>query len=106
MKVLGFVGSIVLFIVSVLLTIITYYLSNHFMTASGIAVISALVLIPLIIMFFVILASVLISGTIGAIRSIGSDIKGIKITAIILLILYAGLIIFNAILALKIFGNL
>lgn len=105
-KIGSFIGSIVLFIVSAALSVLIYSISESIPTEGIVGAIGMLLFIPLAIMFFLLLISSLITGTVAAIRAVMSEIKAIRIISIIIIILYVGLIIFNALLGFQIFSTL
>ena len=105
-KIGSFIGSIVLFIASTILSLLTYTLSDNLANITGAAALSLIAIVPLLIIFFMLLIVTLISGTITAIRTLQSDVKAIRIISIVLIVLYVALIVFNAIFAIKVFGNL
>ena len=106
MKRIGsFILAIVFLVVSGGLTALNYGITSQI--PNGVAgALTLIVFIPLMIIFFLIELSAILSGTAYSIRAIKSDSKAIRITSIIILVLLIGLIGLNVIFGIQVFGNL
>ena len=105
-KVGSFIGTIISTVIGLVLTVLTYVLGSDYLGLNGIAEIGKVVIFPLLLLVYVLLAGSLISGIITGVISIFSNVTYIKITSILLLIFLIALIGFNVTYGVKIFLTL
>lgn len=99
----NFIFQFITFVLSALLTcVIGYY--GVFNPVEGLATLSLIVIIPLCMVFYVILITTLIPCIINGFKAVFSGNLGIKITAVIILVLTVLLILFNVYCGLNLFG--
>ena len=104
MKIAGFVWGIITFVLSILLSGICYTVYTSIQETSGVAAISLIVTVPLLIILYIALLGFLTSAVISTVRALFSISTAIKIISIILLILEVGVAVFDVIVALRILG--
>ena len=99
----NFIIQIITFILSIALSsVIAYY--GLFNPVEGLEALSLIVIIPLVLIFYVILLTTLIPCVVAGFKATFHEALGIKITAIIFLVLTALLVLFNIYTGLSLFG--
>ena len=99
----NFIFQVITFIFSAALTsVVAYY--GIFAPVEGLAALSLIVIIPLCLVFYVILLTTLIPCVINGFKAVFNGNLGIKITAVIILVLTVLLILFNVYCGLNLFG--
>lgn len=105
MKIANFVWGIIFFALSVLMSVLCYNVYGSIQeTNGGIAALSLIVTIPLLLMLYVVLLSFLVGAVFNTVRSIFIDVKAIKIISIILVVLEVCVTVFDVFIALKFLG--
>ena len=102
-----FLGSILLFTLSVLLSVFNISLADGLFNLSGVASgVSLIALIPLLVIFYGLQVATIISGAIFTIGHFKDDNKAIMISSIVLFCLFVGSLILNVVYAIRVFGIL
>ena len=104
MKILNFVWGVIFFILSVVLSLICRNLLLNIQDTSGVAALSFIVTIPLVLILYVVLLSFLAGAVFNTIRAIFSDIIAIKIISIVLIVLEVAVLIIDIFTFLKFLG--
>ena len=94
MKVGAFVTSLLTLVVGAVLSVILFNMTGS-IPREGVEALALIVTIPVFIILYVILASVLVTGTIASIKAITSDVKAIRVISILTLIFFAVMITIN-----------
>jgi len=104
MKTSRFIVSIVLLVVAGVLTFFSFNLLTGIKEISGAAVISLVVMLPLLIIFYIVEAAAIVGGIFSGFANVNADNKTVKIISIIILILFVALIGLNIWSGLMVFG--
>ena len=94
MKVGAFVTSLLTLVVSAVLSVVLFNMTGS-TPREGVEALSLIVTIPVFIILYALLASVLVMGTIASIKAITSDVKVIRVISILTLIFFAVMITLN-----------
>lgn len=86
-KVFSLIWAVVALILSGFLIYVCHGINTSLTIEDGLARLSLVVLIPVVIIVYAIMISASITATTSSIRTMHSDIKGIKITGIVMLVL-------------------
>ena len=105
MKIGSFIGSIISAVISLALTTIVYVLGADIIGATGLKEFASIVMYPLLILVYVLLLGSLTSGLITSVIAIFASATYVKVTSILLLLLFVGLTVFNVIYGVQIINN-
>ena len=105
MKIANFVWGIIFFVLSVFMSLLCYRIYGSIKeTTGGIAALSLIVTIPLLLMLYVVLLSFLTGAVFNTIRAMFIDVKAIRIISIVLVILEVVLLAFDIFAAMAFLG--
>lgn len=105
MKIFGFIWGIISFVLSVLISGVCYNVYTSIKeTSGGVAALSLIATVPLLIILYIILIGCLMSAVITTIRAMFSESKFIKVVSVILIILEVALLVIDVFVVLRFLG--